>query len=70
MKLCVQHAIKNFKKLILLKVYIEGQYKCDFQLWVSLLEKAIAKAYGTYGNLVTGSSKEGLEILTGFYLFP
>lgn len=35
------------------------------QLWVSLLEKAYAKSYGDYNNIVGGQPFEAIKDLTG-----
>jgi calpain-15 len=38
------------------------------QLWLSLLEKALAKLAGNFENLAEGNTLEGFSLLTG-YLF-
>lgn len=35
------------------------------ELWVSLLEKGVAKYYGSYSNIEAGFVHQGLELLTG-----
>jgi len=35
------------------------------ELWVSLLEKGVAKYYGSYANIEAGFVHQGLELLTG-----
>ena len=55
------------------KLFIRGAYSqsnsnegdTKDELWVLLLEKAYAKVYGGYGNIVGGSGLEALKNLTG-----
>jgi calpain-15 len=35
------------------------------QLYIPLIEKACAKVFGSYGNLISGNLREGLQLLTG-----
>ena len=39
--------------------------RTDGEMWVSLFEKAFAKAYGSYANIEMGSTARTLETLTG-----
>jgi hypothetical protein len=44
--------IKVSKKKHLLFVHTTNQYEQGYEVWASLLEKAIAKVYGTYEDIV------------------
>lgn len=43
-------------------VFAYGQYR---ELWVSFVEKALAKAYGSYQSIAVGTCVEGLQTITG-----
>ena len=45
---------------------IFGRCRSKHEMWVSLIEKAFAKAYGCYENLISGYVDEGVQMLTGF----
>lgn len=44
---------------------IFGRCRNVHEMWVSLIEKAMAKAFGCYENLISGYVNEGVNILTG-----
>ena len=42
---------------------LQGKRK---QLWVPLLEKAVAKLYGSYSHIQGGTNSFGLKLFTGY----
>jgi len=66
--------IMGEKQLIVMDDFLpwSDQYNCmpfvrsaEKEIWVSLLEKAWAKANGSYSNIVSGMGMEGMKFLTG-----
>jgi hypothetical protein len=62
----IEHVDKKTQKKTGRRIPVFGRCIDLNEIWVPMIEKAYAKVYGCYENLISGYVDEGVQELTGF----